>query len=276
MFTDTVETSDKPSATPFIDVPNKDYADWVRFNDLTDLESTSISMGPRYHLTSTQGRDVVIPVFTRGEVRSMSPGDPMGSTQDAYLIALDEQTGRVIGHRKFLISPAGDQALAVGTIVVRDKGSGIASTLELASDYHLRQLATELGKPIMQAVTNFNQKELDKLEKAYEDSGDETLLKAVTAKREEKKRWQALYGEKGKLGFDRDGFRTIYPDNTAVTPVGTDDIYIERGSIIDTAGRERIFPRKRDVGNATPSTDIGRRKELVEGIIPQIQAMLQN
>jgi hypothetical protein len=129
------------------------------------------------------------------------------------LIATDLADGRLVGLRLSDIKKDGfrldengeyiDQEKVVGEILTRDRGEGIAPALDSAflkvisrlANYYQQEYAG--NNQLNWVVENAN---LRRLEERKEDGLSESDLKELE---EEQARWQSVYGENGKFGFQK-------------------------------------------------------------------------
>ncbi|MBP7133812.1 hypothetical protein KBA73_01215, partial [Patescibacteria group bacterium] len=95
--------------------------------------------------------------------------------------------------------------LVKSSIKIFEKGKGFAWPVEQAFQQLLQHYADEKGIPFVWRIENDN---LIQLEQYREDPNRDPLI--LAQKEEEQLRWQALYGEGGKIGI-RGGRKVFLP-----------------------------------------------------------------
>ncbi len=118
----------------------------------------------------------------------------------AYLVAKDE-SGRVVGTRvsslfhERRIARGKEGILVKSKIKIVEKGQGLAWPVEQSFQLFLQFYADTKKMPVIWKIENQN---LEKLEE-YREKID-VDPEVIRSMEEEQRRWQALYGEGGKLG----------------------------------------------------------------------------
>lgn len=200
-----------------------------------------MQFGPVYHVETSSH----IPLQIHTAEGAMSNG---GSR--LFLVAQDESQ-EVVGQIATTIKPTnklfqrGLEAKAY--IVTSQRAQGVATTLELAHFDLLQQEADGWHRVLTYKGDDLNAREVAGLRKSF---GEYSILnseerKLIEAKEVERKRWLALYGKDGKLGFDSKLTRFFSPGQTRRSD-GLTDIWLERsqktvgGRVLVTPTRSRI------------------------------------
>lgn len=106
---------------------------------------------------------------------------------------------RIVGYRRFRFVHGNKVLYAKGSIGVGLKGKGLAVPIELAFMKFLQLRANELKTKIIWEVENLNLPRVQELRIKYEKQ--ETIAEELHEAEKEQERWQAMYGEGGKLGI---------------------------------------------------------------------------
>ncbi len=135
---------------------------------------------------------------------------PRVGGERAFLVARDENNtivGTRIASLLFEQIPfkGKGRILVKSSIKIFEKGKGFAWPVEQAFQQLLQHYADEKGIPFVWRIENDN---LIQLEQYREDPNRDPLI--LAQKEEEQLRWQALYGEGGKIGI-RGGRKVFLP-----------------------------------------------------------------
>lgn len=135
---------------------------------------------------------------------------PRVGGERAFLVARDENNtivGTRIASLLFEQIPfkGKGRILVKSSIKIFEKGKGFAWPVEQAFQQLLQHYADEKGIPFVWRIENDN---LIQLEQYREDPNRDPLI--LVQKEEEQLRWQALYGEGGKIGI-RGGRKVFLP-----------------------------------------------------------------
>ncbi|MDO8452920.1 MAG: hypothetical protein Q7S79_04175 [bacterium] len=123
--------------------------------------------------------------------------------------------GENVGCRNIRLSGDDEWLEARGGVVTAVRGRGISTQLELPTILALRIEATKNKTLVYWTAENGNAERLKQAEEKYKKVGDAESAAVLEGIRNEQKGWQALYGSRGKMGFEAKGYkgvRTIQPD----------------------------------------------------------------
>lgn len=191
----------------------------------SEVLQDKVQFGPQYQVTTSQGEELSIHTIVLLKVE-LHPGRTRPNK--TILFVAYGRSGRVVGFRDTELRKAAQSLVpqavnAVGEIVTAVRGRGIATAIELAHFDFLQREADRSRCEITYHVDNVNLQELF-------DTRDDTRVQPA-AKRvlvqnlgAEQDRWQALYGPRGKLGFNYIGEKTFYPQrdvDMASVPIET-------------------------------------------------------
>jgi hypothetical protein len=177
-----------------------------------------ITAGPIYTTRSTLDEEVTI-------ITASKIVDHKGKPITTYLFVAMDRNGKLLGHRTTYLEPHEDNFTGTGYVTTVQRNAGIVMCIELANEDLLQRYATDNQREIYYYAINGNANHLKKLNKRYEEllaNGDqssrdieERILLETEIKRteEEQMRWQAVWGENGKLGYDHAGGKTFNPSS---------------------------------------------------------------
>lgn len=171
-----------------------------------------VQFGPQYQVTTSQGEELSIHTIVLVNAE-LHPGRTR--TNKTILFIAGDKLGRVVGFRDTELRTAAQSLVpravdAVGEIVTAVRGRGVATAIELAHFDFLQREANRSRCEITYHVDNVN---LQELFNTRDDTRVQPAAKRVLVQNlgAEQDRWQALYGPRGKLGFDFHGEKTLYP-----------------------------------------------------------------
>jgi hypothetical protein len=158
---------------------------------------------------------------------------------------------------------------------IRTMGSrGVASALEMASEVvysSLKDIYNSDYTQFMININDLNKRDLDELENLYLESPSDNLLELVTAKRNERERWLALYGPNGGLGNTFDSVNQLGRLFFA-RDIGMDEktthVYVQKGHRISSNGRRLLIPKIISIGSDEDSetAKLSRRNAILKVI----------
>lgn len=192
-----------------------------------------LNVGPTYHLQTSKGGALIVDsIYFDFKDKSRR------QHRKYYLIAQDTG-GQIVGDRSTDIMQLefnGEKyARADGMLATGKRGGGIATAIESTHLNLLEKEARQLGLRIDWHISNRNLEDLQELREEFRLSPSEELDNQIKEKEAEQRRWQAVYGNGGKLGFDNSGTKTFsqedpeekhHPANIAIEQPPTDtDLY---------------------------------------------------
>ncbi len=119
----------------------------------------------------------------------------------------------------------------------------------------LQRDAIRLGRRVNWHISNRNNEDLEELREEFRLNPSEELARKIKINEEEQKRWKAIYGENGKLGFGNNWTKTFNADeseekyhsleNGVTMPPQDQDLYKrEQKETVD-----RVLERMKKVAN---------------------------
>jgi hypothetical protein len=224
---------------------------------LYEVEDSRLHFGPTLTTQTSKGLPLDLHSLwvqpKPGEEVKGRKGTPLAKT--FLVLATDEDT-KVIGFRSAQIGAVNEDLRVKSDIATGLRGEGISTRLDLALLFLLRVEAAKRGKEIVWAIENGNLRTLEM--QKFADSTPN--IKEYEA---EQKRWKALYGAEGKLGFNHNGTLIIEPhrDYGAYDLEGLDGGKLSHwGNMV--GDREIIVPWLLDL--TRDNKDAIRQKKLAE------------
>ena len=225
--------------------------------NIIELDEKHLEYGPVYEVTTSAGQKLeVITVCHDGKTATGL------KCRKWYLVAIDDQ-GHVVADRHTTLTFReweGEKfATAEGMIATGIRGKGLALPLEKV---HLDVLQREANRKtngidrITWHISNHHNELLVEAKDEYKKDENPDLLPKLNQMIEEQKRWQAIYGPDGKLGF-KTGW------NKDFRPNGGDGRIHEIASITEGEGNQL------QVTEASEHTT-QRKKEILTALIKQM------
>lgn len=233
----------------------------------TSTDSSSLRFGPIFTVEPSGAKGVSLHTafFDQWEASQ-------GKVSKNYFIFALGQDTRLLGVRRTSIVRERSWFEARGGIITFVRGIGLTIPIELV---HIELLANEAKKEgisVSYHVENKNRRKLEQLEDQYKDSPE--LSELVRQKREEQRRWMAVYGERGLLGFNKWGFleikiRSLQPPFDLE---GTEKVELQRRDDIDDGGFVAGMISDIQEAKDPPTLRAQRVSFYNEVILPQILA----
>lgn len=167
-----------------------------------ETEGINVMYGPKYHTSTSTGMGLEISTYLYTEDRDKNTD----IVDNVVLVARDEKTKEVVGFRRNILrkgSPT-EPLTSDGSIMVKNRGMGIATQINLAmTDVHQRiaNNTGEEGQQLVWLVKNDNLVGCEQAKNNLEMLIDPNYAKLLENLAEEQRRWLSLYGEEGTMGF---------------------------------------------------------------------------
>jgi hypothetical protein len=144
---------------------------------------------------------------------SSSQISPIPST-NAYFLA--EVNDRIVGITSATVKILGNLRQSFHRVQVRDRGIGIGTVLESVYQDWASCFATFLGEPFIENLVDQNLKDYETIVEELNGNPDNPILqKLMTAKVQERKRWQQIWGDIANSG----GLQIFFPDKKDQIPI---------------------------------------------------------
>lgn len=257
------------------------YVDYVNRDDIEgrltrDLDGLDI--GPMYHVKTAKGQDVDICVYSSGNIdrpeQYLSPRTMM----EVYFVAFDATSKRLLGHRYLMVEKPREEPNVMGSIAVRDRDKSLSTVLEVVSHDYLQRLADYANVPIVQEVTNGVKIEINRLLDAEalteEDIIRNHFRQRLAQHNAELARWNSVYGDGGRLGFDEYGHKRFEPAAKKPVPIDVGEIFLEVRMVTDQSGRSLLIPDVVDVIRSSLPNLRDIRLDLLRNVIlPEFKSL---
>lgn len=239
--------------------------------NLVNSDPATIHFGPTYFAKTS--KDVRLRIST-----IMIDPQPVFKppTIPTYLFIAQNLQGNILGHREICIRDRGEDLETFGEINTATPGEGVAKPLELATLDFLQRIATQKGESILWSVENLNLKNLQEIKRTMGKPDEAQNRELLEKLNQEQIRWQALYGPRGKLGFDNKTSQTVSPDpNIESFDLETIDSFLLAGQEIDQGDRKIVIPvtARMIVGNRN-AVQAAKLTDYNEELLPAIKAII--
>jgi hypothetical protein len=212
-----VEVASQEKQNNDFEYPNE-YRERIRFTH-SELEriiqqgEENINLGPTYHLQTSKGEPLMV------DSLSVDYKDKYGGAHRKYYLVAQDLSGKIVGDRTTDVRELefkGDKyARGEGMTATGKRGGNVSSTIEAVHQDILQREAQRIGKRVDWHVSNSNMEKLQDLQEDFRLNPSENLKAQIDNKIAEQRRWQAVYGVGGKLGFNDSGTKSFSPEDSA-------------------------------------------------------------
>ncbi|MFA6528043.1 MAG: hypothetical protein WCT46_00710 [Candidatus Gracilibacteria bacterium] len=195
-------------------------AEWEQYVDdvitpLADVPAECMHQGPTFMAPMRDGGQLICETcyynFNYGNTFLDVEPVVSGGVGVRHVLMAKNQNGEMVGIRRSTISyveGAYDRFEVGSKVIVKYRGRGLASAVENAFSQVLQWWADTFKKDVVERASNENLSNLYEARIAVNEGyGDPSF---VTHLEEEQRRWQTLYGDSGKMGFEK-GKRVFKP-----------------------------------------------------------------
>lgn len=237
------------------------------------LNSGKAVFGPIFNVqTSDTNHNLIVDLISKGLVAAGS-----SSAQDAasYFLVAKTTKGEVVGLRKTSLYDFGEYMDGSGEVMTLPVVPGTGSALELVNILIVQQEANLRNKPIIYTVDPANPKRLEEVASLIDGSFHykEKLryFELYQRKLEEFKRWSALFGNNGILGFT-DWIRRFEASSQSLALGEYVSINLGRSYEETAEGRRLVQPIVEGLEKSDEFTDQSITEQIFRNsVLPQLE-----
>ncbi len=173
---------------------------------LDDLHSRGfLKFGPKYNYENRK-----LNMFTM----YVDYGDNITTSHRNFIVLTKDESGNIVGdfYQPTIFNKKSSEITANGIIATDTENSkGISMPTSLVTWNLLQLEANTKNSEVSWFLQNSNLTKLQSLRSEYQKTENNSLLKEINTLEQQQKRWQSVYGPKGKLDVGENEIKKIFP-----------------------------------------------------------------